>query len=269
MKFRYGIGIGIAGAFSFALLAVDTLTLFFNTQQRTSVVRGDIITRVQSLEGKSFKLSPGERIVLPASSFIPPALSKRTLIAEERAFLPCGSLKGNMLKFYNSLFKYSSFTGTKYYSKSEAKILTYIIESRRIASPANPAVLPDPVYSTIKSKHVSFFKVHDNRLGEIIFKSEVSAHDNIFVVSNTNTNTLSKWGITIARPGDYSVLAVYIYNEEKKGFYYYCVHALNANASSVLPNSVFDSESFANRIRAETVKRASLLGLDWNAKIRP
>lgn len=60
-----------------------------------------------------------------------------------------------------------------------------------------------------------------------------------------------------------------MYNEEKEGFYYYCIHALNIKASSLLPEALFDPESFANRIRAETVKRASLLGLDWSAKLRP
>lgn len=259
----------MTGAISMALFATDWLTVFFNPTHRLSVDQGNILTRVKSLNGKSFRLSSGESILLPASPFISPTLAKRSIIAEERAFFPFKNFNKDRLLFYNMLFKYSSFTGTKYYSKSDAKILTYIIESRRIASPNNPTVLSDPVYSNIKNTRVSFFSIHDNRFGEIIFKSEVSAHDNIFIVSNTNANTLSKWGITIAEQGSYSIIVVYIYNEEKKGFYYYCVHALDAKNSASLLNALFDPESFANRIRAETIKRASLLGLDWSVKLRP
>ncbi len=258
-----------ASVISAALFAADTLTVFFNHPQLLSVTQGNILTRVQSINGKTFNISSGGRIILPASAFIPPSFSKCAIIAEERAFFPYANFRGNRRAFYNQLFKYSLFTGAQYYSKSDAKIRTYIIDSTRIASIDNPLILPDPVYSSIETKRILFFKVHDNRLGEIVFKSEVSVQGNVFVVSNTNANTISKWGIPIAEPGDYRIIAVYVYHEEKKGFYYYCVHAINPQATLILPNAAFNPESFANRIRAETVKRASLLGLDWSAKLRP
>lgn len=254
---------------SSALLAADNLELFFNTNQRMLVERGNILTRVKSAAGQSFNVSASEKILLPKSPYISPELSKRSIIAEERAFFPFLNFNTKKLSFFNTLFKYSAFTGTRYYSKTEGKIQTYILESRRIASLDNKTVMADPVFSAITNKRDLFFKVQDNRFGEIVFKSNVLVENDMFIVMNTNANTLTKLGMTIALPGDYTIISAYIYDNAKKGFYYYCVHSINSRVSSLLSNAIFDPESYAARVRAETVKRASILGLNWNAKLRP
>ncbi len=46
-------------------------------------------------------------------------------------------------------------------------------------------------------------------------------------------------------------------------------HAIRPNLNSPIVRNMLNAESFANRLRAETVKHASLVGLEWSGKLRP
>ncbi|MCX7679464.1 MAG: hypothetical protein N2316_09620 [Spirochaetes bacterium] len=241
---------------------------FFLGLEKISVESGTIITRVSAPGRKSFRKPLGEKIVLPPISVIPKELNEYDIIAEEKAFFPYLLTAQNKIAFYNLLFRFSSFKGMQYFSKREKKIATYIIDCNTIVSMNDYTAIPDREYSSIVPKRQGFFKILDNRFGEIIFQSEIIAEQNVFVIKNVNINPLQKFGHVLVPKGGLVNLAVYSYCSAKKGFYYYSVHAIKLGENSII-TALLDPESVANRIRAETVHRASMLGLDLRSQLRP
>lgn len=257
-----------SAAISSAAWADTSLRDYFSPTERAAVKQGAIITRASLKGGDGFNLPAGRIITLPSSPHIPRALAGFEILAEERAFMPFDYTGTGRLRFYNSLFAFSRFTGIRYFSRTDKKLLTYIIDSRRIAAPGGPA-LGDPVYASVEPRRTGYFKVRDNRFGDIVFSHAVVSEKDGFIVASGCTHPLTRLGIIIAEKDEYRMISVFIHNAADRGFYYYGLHALRIRSGIFASSGLLNAESFANRLRAETVRRASLLGLDWNAKIRP
>lgn len=252
-----------------ALWADAPVSAFFTPGERASVKKGAIISRAALAGGEGFNLPAGASIILPRSRHIPRELSGYEMLAEERAFMPYDMNPPKALSLYNSLFAFSKFAGIRYYSRTDKKLLTYILSSSRIASPGGGGVLPDPVYGAVEPGRTCHFKIRDNRFGDITFSHEVLSDGGTFVVKSVCVHPLRKMGFTIAGAGEYRLTSLFLYSPADRGFYYYGLHALRVRTGFFNSSGLLNAESFANRLRAETVRRAGLLGLDWNAKIRP
>lgn len=248
--------------------ADGSVTDFFSPAEKAAVKKGAIITRALLKGGDGFNLPAGRALTLPVSPQIPRTLAGFEILAEERAFMPFDLAGPGRLRFYNSLFAFSRFTGMRYYSRTDKKMLTYILDSRRISAPGGQ-VLADPVYPSVEPRRDGYFKVRDNRFGDIVFANAVLNRGESFIITSACTHPLSRMGITIAEKDEYRLISVFIHNPADRGFYYYGLHALRVRSGFFISSGLLNADSFANRIRAETVRRASLLGLDWSAKIRP
>lgn len=255
-------------ALSAGLGAETPLSVFFSAAEKSSVKKGAIITRAFLNGTDGFNLSAGRTIILPASHHVPRILSGYEMLAEERAFMPYAMTPAGRLAFYNGLFAFSKFAGISYFSRSDKKFLTYILASAKISAPGGLA-LADPVYQSVEQRRTGYFKIRDNRFGDITFRHEVIAEGNAFIVKSVCTHSLGKMGFTIAGPEEYRLTTVFNYSPADRGFYYYGLHALRVRTGFFTSSGLLNAESFANRLRAETVRRAGLLGLDWSAKLRP
>jgi len=252
-----------------ALWADTAVRVFFTAGERASVKKGAIISRATLAGGEGFNLPAEASIILPRSRHIPRELSGYEMLAEERAFFPYAMNPPRALSLYNSLFAFSKFAGIRYYSRTDRKLLTYILSSSRIASPGGGGALPDPVYGVVEPRRSCHFAIRDNRFGDITFSHEVLADGDTFVVKSVCVHQLRKMGFTIAGAEEYRLTSMFLYSPADRGFYYYGLHALRVRTGFFTSSGLLNAESFANRLRAETVRRAGLLGLDWSAKIRP
>jgi hypothetical protein len=241
---------------------------FFTAAQRAAVKKGVIITRASVKNGDRFNIPERMSVTLPLSPHIPRALADFEILAEERAFMPFDYTGPRKLSFYNGLFAFSRFTGMRYYSRTDKKMLTCILDSGRISAPGGQ-VLADPVYTSAEPRREGYFRVRDNRFGDIVFANAVLNRGGSFIINSACTHPLTRMGITIAEKEEYRMISVFIHNPADRGFYYYGLHALRVRSGFFISSGLLNADSFANRIRAETVRRASLLGLDWSAKIRP
>ncbi len=240
---------------------------FFSAEEKNAVKNGDIITRAEVKGGGGYNLR-GRTLALPGSSLVPSSLRYYEVLAEERAFMPFDISGTGHLKFYNGLFAYSRFKGLKYYSRTDKRFQPYILESGRVSGPESPSLLADPVYTAPAPRRAVYFRIRDNRFGDMMFLSEVVHRGEDFLISSSTTKPLSKMGVPIARAGEYRMMSFYFYSARDRGYFYYGLHAVRVRSGFFISSGLVNAESFANRLRAETVRRAGIAGLDWGSKLR-
>ena len=241
---------------------------FFNFSQKKMVKKGRILTRVRVKGTGGFNLSGKDTFPLPRSKRIPPTFSDYEVLAEERAFIPYNLNRGGRLRFYNSLFAFSRFAGTKYYSSTDRSLLTYLPESSVVDSVTFRKKYPDPVFGAITAKRTIYYRVRDNRFGEIVLRGDIFAGNNLYSIESRNVHSLKKLGITVVAKDMFRTMAVFLYDEQASGFYYYSLHAIRFNNGFFASSGFLKADSLANRVRAETVRRAFILGHNWNGKIK-
>ena len=251
------------------LPVAQNINEYFNTSEMNMAKKGVILTRARVKGGSGFNLHGKNSFQLPRTLRIPSFLSNYEVLAEERSFIPFNISGTGRLRFYNGLFAFSRFAGTKYYSKTDRALLTYIIESSMVNYPSYGKKLPDPVYTTVSPARTQYYRVKDNRFGEIVFRSDIFADGNRYCIDSRSVYPLKKYGFTIAEKGEYRTISVFLYDPGVSGFYCYSLNAIRVHSSFFASSGLLNAESFANRIRAETVRRALILGLNWNARIKP
>jgi len=242
---------------------------FFTAAEMKAVMNGAILTRAAVKGGGVFNLPGGGSLILPGTPLIPSWLGSYEVLAEERAFMPCDIAGKGLSRFYNGLFAYSRFKGLTYYSRTDRRFQPYLLESGRISGTGSTEVTGDPVYAGPAPRRVHLFRVRDNRFGDIVFRSVAVNRGNDFIVTNASVEPLSKMGFPVAGAGEYRMMSFYLYNAGDRGFYYYGLHALRVRTGFFITSGLVNAESFANRLRAETVRRAEIMGLDWRSKLRP
>jgi len=112
-----------------------------------------------------------------------------------------------------------------------------------------------------------YYIVEDNRFGEIGFNSTIMRTVAGFIVIDSSVSPLSKYMITICETGEYNLVKYFIHDGPRGGYFYYSVQALRIRNDYFLKFGFLTPESFGNRIRAETVRLARLLGIDRSGKI--
>ncbi len=118
----------------------------------------------------------------------------------------------------------------------------------------------------IKDYHKDHIYTKDNRFGKIVFRSEIFHKNGHFVTRLTNIRPLSMFRIPVNGKGEYQLISFYIYDEDKKGYFYYAVHAMKVRGGLIRKLGRLSPESFANRIRAMTVNIAAFFEMDWSER---
>ena len=244
-----------------------TLPAFFNENEITKLYNGEIITKAFfKNKDPKYTLNTDPDILIPTTRYTHKSLSEYEMICIEKAFFPYNLTDESKLSFYNILSAYSRLSGMKYFSITEKKIKKLIIKSERIESPGNKHIKEDIIHSRIVPKQVYYFRISDNRLGNLIFRSEIYNEGDIFIVKNICIHPIKKFFLSVNKKNEYLLISFFIYNKNYNGYFFYTVNAMRIRSNFFL--RLGTSESFANRIRAGTVHYAGLLGLIWQKKIR-
>jgi len=251
-------------------LEIDSLQVFFSPREMKLLREGAIITRSRVKKGTIVMTEGTEgKIHIPVTNLIPASLNDFDLLAEEKAFFPLVTGKNEPLALSNMLFAFSRLRGMKYYSKTGGVIETLIIQSRRISSPESTAAVPDPSYGDIREKRMHYFMFQDNRFGNQRFRSELISNGSDFILKNISLEAMRKYGMLVNNAGEYQMIYFFLYDARARGYFYYSLHAMRVRSAGFRSMGLVTPESFGNRLRANTVHFAGLMGMDWTGRISP
>ncbi len=265
--------------FFFINLTINTSELninhFFSQTDIENIEKHNIISRMY-VKYNSRKENTDEKIELPDIKYINKYInsdkylkySQYEIITDEKAFIPYDLEKEGKIKFYNILLSYSQLSGMKYYSRRDKKVQQFIKEAYRIDINSKKKI-NDKKEEILKEYSCDYFMQKDNRFGNMIFKSEVYTEDNGFVMINSCLLPLSYGLVQVNDKEEYVIATFFIYDKEKKGFYYYTFQVLRFKIDFLLKNGIISPTTFSNRLRAATIHLANLLGLKWEDKLNP
>jgi len=244
------------------------ITNFFSQKEIDFVQNENIISRMY-VKYNARNENTDEKILLPASKYIKEEYYSYEILTDEKAFIPYNiDSEKDRLRFYNILLSYSKLSGMKYYSRRDKKIQQFIKNAYRIDINTGKKIA-DIEEGRVKEYSINYFVQHDNRLGSLTFKSEIYNDGNNFVMINTSLTPVSYGFIKINDKEEYTIISFFIYDNEKKGFYYYACQCLRFKIDFLLKNGTISPTTFSNRLRAATVHLANLLGLSWENKLNP
>jgi hypothetical protein len=240
--------------------------VFFEPEEVQKVLKGDICTFARF--GNKIRNTDGSNAVrkLPVTEYIAKELEGYEMVTVEKAFFPYDLKTKSKLAFYNHLQEYSTLAGTLYYSRTDQKVQKLVLESYRVDSADFKQKEKDNVHTQIKDYHKDYVYLRDNRFGKIVFSSEIFHKNDHFVTKQTNIKPLSMFRIHVNDKGEYQLISFYIYDEDKKGYLYYAVHAMRVRGGLIKTLGRLSPESFANRIRAMTVHIAAFFEMDWSER---
>ncbi|HPO49224.1 MAG TPA: hypothetical protein PLO89_02770 [Spirochaetota bacterium] len=236
----------------------------FSKEDISAVLKGDILIRTY------FKTNPGNfnthlKIEVPATKWTDEDYSKYEILVDEKAFIPYEINEETKLKFYNALTSYSKLKGMVYYSMNGGEIKELILDAYRVKSENNNKKIDDETYNEVKEKLTGYFYQEDNKFGKFIFRSDFNNYGNSFFLSNVSTQGI----FPINGKGDYKTITFFIYDDEKKGFFYYNLFAMRIKIGLDLLAKKTNVTLFSSRVRAVTVHLINLIGLDWSNRLRP
>lgn len=254
--------------FVFNIYAVEGLNLsdFFNEDQKTAVDSGEIFNRIY-IKYNAVNENTDEFIELPVSDLIDNEVRDYEMIVDERAFIPYDIETQGKLNILKQLTSYSKLKGMPYYSRKIGQVQEFIVDAYTLDPEKHSKQIEDPVYSDIPAVVENYFLQQDNKFGKLKFKSTVRNYGDDFVIENVCIQPLQKFIIQVAKKEEYRYMSFYIYDHEKKGYYYYAFVAVRVRLDNVLKNGRVYPSSFANRLRASTVRIVKLIGLDWSDKL--
>ncbi|MEJ1353381.1 MAG: DUF6675 family protein [Candidatus Sedimenticola sp. (ex Thyasira tokunagai)] len=243
---------------------------FFTPDEKSRALAGTIISYTY-LKGSSVISSEGDppsEITLPDTEYIRGAeYADYEMLAVEKAFIPYPSPDPLDVNIYNRLTSYAGLKGMNYYSKTEGERIPLIIESSRIPSPKIESPLKDVIYKSIPVSRTDFFRMVDNRFGELRFKSEVESVGDHFIVRHTSTHGLKRWVFDVNEPGENRLIYLLFRDRVAGGYFYYAFHGMRIRSGFILGLGMLLPENFANRLRAGTVNAAKQFGIDWSDRI--
>ena len=112
-----------------------------------------------------------------------------------------------------------------------------------------------------------FFQ-EDNKFGKLFYKSELYNEEDNFILVNTCLEPLTKLIFSINEKEEYKICSYYIYDKEKKGFFYYSFIIMRVRVNALLTmKQGYSPTTFSNRLRASSVHLAKLIGLNWENKL--
>lgn len=249
------------------IFSSDLLTkyTFLSEDDIKKIDNGEIISRMY-VKIDPLNESSDKSINIIRTKYNDENFSGYEIITDEKGFIPYELTNDTKLKFYNILCGYSLLKGMKYYSRRDAKVLKLVGDCYRVESLSGKKH-PDIVYNEIKPKVVNMFLQKDNKFGKLTYRSELYNEGNNFILININLEPITKFLFTVNDKEEFKIYTFFIYDEEKKGFYYYSFLVLRVKIDIILKQGLFGPTAFSNRLRAATVHLTGLIGLDWNDKL--
>jgi hypothetical protein len=243
-----------------------SLQALFSADEIAALRQGKIITRAYLKGSPSLNVGGTNDLRIPRLEHLGD-FSNYEMVADEKAFIPYKLTDENRLAFYNLLASHSHLAGMKYYSRTDERLEPFIIDSYSVDSAEGARKTADPVYPSIEKKRVNYFRVRDNRFGDMVFRSKIYNEGDGFIIKNACTVPLSRYGLSLSRAGEYQIINILLYDRKAGGFYYYALHALRIRSGALLKSGMLSTWNFANRLRAGTVHMARMLGVDLTDKI--
>jgi len=246
--------------------SVFSLNSLFTSNEKKAVINGNFLTSV-TLKGRGDVRTEGVEISSPVkNSFIPVIATDFDMAAVEKGFFYMEGNKSNRIKIYRSLTDFSGLKGMNYHSHTEGGSIPLVTESYGIQSP------DDYTKENINDKDIPetsklHFAIKDNRLGLISFKSEFISIGRNFILINTSTGNVSKFGMDIFYPGDYIIYKILIYDRNLKGYFFYTVQFMKVRSDILSKINLIKPESFGNRVRAEDIHFLKSMGIDRSGKL--
>jgi hypothetical protein len=244
-------------------------TEFFSDAETKTLLDGELITK-GFLKNTSLvhTANTDDLLNIPVSQYINKDLSSYEMLCTEKAFLKYELSEDSKLSLFNSLTAFSKLTGMKYFSRLDKNVKTLIADCHRIESAADMKRADDIVYKTISPKTVNYFKITDNRLGDLVFRSELYNEGNNFILKNVCVQPIKKFFISVCNSEEYQLITFFIYDADAKGYFYYSINAMRIRSGYFLKLGKLSAGSFANRIRGNTAQIIKLLGLDWGDRLK-
>jgi len=243
-----------------------SIEMFFEPNEVNEVLQGEIYTF--SRFGSKIRNTDGSKEItrLPVTEYVARELQGYEMVTVEKTFFSYDLKAKSKLALYNYLQKYSALTGILYYSRTDRKVQKLVLESYRVDSADFKRKEKDRVHTQIEDYHRDYVYIKDNRFGKIVFCSEIFHKDDNFVTKQTNAKPLSMLGITVSDKGQYQLISFYMYDKDRKGYFYYAVHAMKVRSGLIRRFGRLSPESSANRIRAMTLHMAAFFELDWGKR---
>lgn len=242
------------------------LNTFFTEEDFNKINDNQIISRMYIKHNARGENSDKE-IIIPRTKYLDEDFSQYEIIADEKGFLPFDLTQESKLKFYNILTSFSKLEGMEYYSRRAGKKELLIKKCYRVESLSGKRH-DDMVYNEIKPKVSNMFYQEDNKFGKLFYRSDLYNEGDNFILVNTCLEPLSKLIFSINEKEEYKICSYYIYNKEKKGFYYYSFLVMRVRVNALLSmKQGYSPTTFSNRLRASSVHLAKLIGLDWTDKL--
>ncbi len=242
--------------------------LLFTPEEMKRVRAGEVLTRVRLQGNSNYNMkSTHERIAVPKTAYTYPALGNHEMVAEERAFIPFQDEPKARLHSYNLLLDHTLMSGMKYYSHTAGRVEPLILEGCRIHAPTRFRRLRARPVKAIEPRHTGYFFVRDNRLGVLVFRTDLFSLGRDFIIRSVSEAPVTRLGVEVSGKGDFTMVTFLMYDGDAAGFYYYSLHALRIRSYLLLKSGTLSSKSFANRIRAYTVFTARLFGHNWQDRL--
>ncbi len=238
---------------------------FISDEEIKRIDNGEIISRMY-VKIDPLNESTDKNINIVRTKYNNENFNDYEIITDEKGLIPYELNNDSKIKFYNLLCGYSLLKGMKYYSRRDAKVLKLVDDCYRVESLSGKKH-PDIVYNEIKPKVVNMFLQKDNKFGKLTYRSELYNEGNNFVLINVNLEPITKLLFTINDKEEFKIYSFFIYDEAKKGFYYYSFIVLRVKVEMVLKQGLFGPTAFSNRLRAATVHLTGLIGLNWTDKL--
>jgi len=249
------------------------VNILFKPDEIEKVLAGEIITRMY-VKNDVTRENTDAFIAIPRTKYADEDFSIYEMITDEKAFIPYNLIgEKEKLDFYNTLTAFSKLKNMLYFSRMAGKPQVLIKQSYKIISPESRKKIDDIVYNKIEPKITNYFVQEDNKLGKLTFKSELINSGGNFILINTCIDKISKMMFEVSKKNEYKVITYFIYDREKKGFFYNSINVMRIRKEVLLTgNSAIpplNPTTFSNRLRGATVHLAGLLGINWENKISP
>jgi hypothetical protein len=240
---------------------------FISNAEINKIISGEIISRMY-VKYNVYEENTHMSISIPKTNLVNEDLSTYDIFCDEKAFIPYNLNYNTKLHLFNTLVSYSKLKGMRYYSRSDDKIMCFIMDCYRINNLYDETRLDDEEFINIQPEVENYFKQRDNKFGFLYFKSELINVGNNFILINdcekVNNNIFQ-----ITNFNGLKSITYLIYDNTLGGFFLYSYIAANINNDFLLKIGLFHSTSFSDRLRACSVHLAYLLGLNWVDKLNP
>lgn len=241
---------------------------FFSQKELTEILSGKIISKT-FLKNKGVILSGtrNKNPLLPENPVFN-SIKGYEMLSSEKAFFPYKHNTELKILVPDLLSNISKLSGIKYYSVSDKKIRTLIESSSETEDGGITGKDDNPAFKNFTRAFVKYFIITDNRFGKLKFRSELFLKNNIYIIRNVCIQPMKKWMISINENEEYRLIYFFIYDKKARGFYYLGINAMRIRSDYLLKLGLLTPESFANRMRAQTIFYAGLFGIDWSNRIK-